>query len=386
MTIDIRRELEARERRELAPYAVLSTASRGRECPIEADPIRTVFQRDRDRIIHCKAFRRLEYKTQVFVNHEGDHYRTRLTHSLEVWQIGQTIATALGLNLNLVGAIALGHDLGHTPFGHSGEDSLNSLLPEGFRHYEQGVRVVEELEDSYPNQPGLNLTFEVREGILKHVIWKIKLHPDRFAHLEPTVMPSLEAQVINMADPIAFISHDLDDGLRAGILDEGDLRWLRIAKRLSANGERPWPRLVIPLLVTDVIQATKKRLADLSIRSAADVREHPELIVDFSPTIRQEKEELFAYLYENFYDDYRVRRMRKQGIRIIEELYQEFMEDWRLLPTAVTSVHRDELIDVDGEHQAELLRPIVRDYIAGMTDRFAFKTYAQVIGSIAPPD
>jgi len=386
MTMDIRRELEARERRELAPYAMLSTASRGREFPIDADPIRTIFQRDRDRIIHCKAFRRLEYKTQVFVNHEGDHYRTRLTHSLEVWQIGQTIATALGLNLDLVGAIALGHDLGHTPFGHSGEDALDALIPEGFRHYEQGVRVVEELEDSYPNQPGLNLTFEVREGILKHVIWKIKLDPNRFTHLEPTVMPSLEAQVINIADPIAFISHDLDDGLRARILNERDLRRLRIAKRLSASGERPWPRRVIGLLVTDVIRQTKERLVELSIESAADVRKHPELIVDFSPTIRQEKEELSDYLYDNFYDDYRVRRMRKQGIRIIEELYHVFMDDWRLLPTAVTSVRRDELIDADVEHQRELLRPIVRDYIAGMTDRFASKTYAQVIGSIALPD
>jgi len=386
MTMDIRSELEARERRELAPYAMLSTASRGRELPIEADPIRTIFQRDRDRVIHCKAFRRLEYKTQVFVNHEGDHYRTRLTHSLEVWQIGQTIASALGLNLNLVGAIALGHDLGHTPFGHSGEDALDALIPEGFRHYEQGVRVVEELEDSYPKQPGLNLTFEVREGILKHVIWKIKLDPNRFAHLEPTVMPSLEAQVINMADPIAFISHDLDDGLRARILSEKDLRRLRIAQHLSASGGRPWPRRVIPLLVTDVIQQTKESLAELSIESAADVRKHPELIVDLSPTIRQETEELSAYLYDNFYDDYRVRRMRKQGIRIIEELYHVFMDDWRLLPTAVTSVQRDELIDADTKHQAELLRPIVRDYIAGMTDRFAFKTYAQVIGSIPPPD
>ena len=384
--MDIRRELEARERRELAPYAVLSTASRGRKSPIEADPIRTIFQRDRDRIIHCKAFRRLEYKTQVFVNHEGDHYRTRLTHSLEVWQIGQTIGAALGLNLNLVGAIALGHDLGHTPFGHSGEDALDALIPEGFRHYEQGVRVVEELEDSYPNQPGLNLTFEVREGILKHVIWKIKLDPNRFTHLEPTVMPSLEAQVINMADPIAFISHDLDDGLRARILSEKDLRRLRIAQHLSASGGRPWPRRVIPLLVTDVIQQTKESLAELSIESAADVRKHPELIVDLSPTIRQEKEELSAYLYDNFYDDYRVRRMRKQGIRIIEELYHVFMDDWRLLPTAITAAQRDELIDADVEHQAELLRPIVRDYIAGMTDRFAFKTYAKVIGSIPPPD
>jgi len=246
--------------------------------------------------------------------------------------------------------------------------------------------VVEELEDSYHNQQGLNLTFEVREGILKHIIWKIKLDAARFAHLEPTVMPSLEAQVINMADPIAFISHDLDDGLRAGILNERDLRRLRIAKRLSADSERPWPRLVIPLLVTDVIQATKKRLAELSIGSSADVRDHPELLVGFSPEIKQEKEELSAYLNENFYDDYRVRRMRKQGIRVIKELYRAFMDDWCLLPTAVTATVGDELIDVEGEEQEDVLRPIVRDYIAGMTDRFAFKTYAQVIGSIALPD
>ena len=384
--MNIRREIEERERRELAPYAVLSTESKGRDREIEPDPIRTAFQRDRDRIIHCKAFRRLEYKTQVFVNHEGDHYRTRLTHSLEVWQIGQTIASALGLNLDLVGAIALAHDLGHTPFGHSGEDALNSLLPEGFRHYEQGVRVVEELDDSYPDQPGLNLTFEVREGILKHVIWKIELDPERFSHLEPTVMPSLEAQVVNMADPIAFISHDLDDGLRAGILDENDLRKLSIAARLSAGDGKRWTRRVIPLLVDDVIRATVERLAQSSIGSADDVRDHPELLVDLSPEIKREKEELSAYLYENFYDDYRVRRMRKQGIRIIEELYRAFMDDWRLLPTDVTSAHRDQLLLADDDARARLLRPLVRDYIAGMTDRFAFKTYAQVIGSIPTPD
>ncbi|HHR85013.1 MAG TPA: deoxyguanosinetriphosphate triphosphohydrolase [Candidatus Acetothermia bacterium] len=384
--MNVRQEVEARECRELAAYAVHSVKSRGRDCPIEPDTIRTVFQRDRDRIIHCKAFRRLEYKTQVFVNHEGDHYRTRLTHSLEVWQIGQTIASALGLNLDLAGAIALGHDLGHTPFGHSGEDALNSLLPEGFRHYEQGIRVVEELEDSYPDQPGLNLTFEVREGILKHVIWKIMLDPDSFSHLEPTVMPSLEAQVINMADPIAFISHDLDDGLRAGILDQADLRRLRIAKRLSLAGEQAWLRHVIPLLVTDVVSATAERLVQFSINSPDDVREHAELLVDFSPEIKQEKEELSNYLFENFYDDYRVRRMRKQGIRIIEELYRAFISDWRLLPTAVTAPKRDDLVGAEGKDQEALLRPIVRDYIAGMTDRFAFKTYAQVIGGIPLPD
>lgn len=381
--MNIRQELEARERRDLAPYAMPSTGSRGRDYPIDDDPIRTAFQRDRDRIIHCKAFRRLEYKTQVFVNHEGDHYRTRLTHSLEVWQIGQTIATALGLNPDLVEAIALGHDLGHTPFGHSGEDALDSLLPEGFRHYEHGVRVVEELEDAYPGQRGLNLTFEVREGILKHVVWKTKLDPDRFAHLEPSVMPTLEAQVINLADPIAFISHDLDDGIRSGILNRHLLHTLKIAKRLSAaEGEKPWTRRVIPWLVTDVIATTRRRLERLAISSPGDVRDQPELIVQLSDEVREEKEELSAYLYENFYDDFRVRRMRKQGIRIIKDLYHVFMNDWRLLPTATTAPVRDKLLvtEEDRSAQAEILRPIVRDYIAGMTDRFAFRTYAKVVG------
>jgi dGTPase len=299
--MNVREELEKRELRDLAPYATRSAETRGRQYSIEPDPIRTAFQRDRDRIIHSKSFRRSEYKTQVFVNHEGDHYRTRLTHSLEVWQIGETIAKALRLNPDLTAAIALGHDLGHTPFGHSGEDTLNSLLPEGFRHYEHGVRVVEELEDSYAylGQRGLNLTFEVREGILKHVVWKTKLSPEVFPHLEPAAMPTLEAQVINIADPSAFISHDLDDGLRAGIIDPDDLRRLRIYKVLS-NGKsaRPWTRGVIPYLVTDVIENTKRRISTLHLSSQEEVRKIPELIVDFSSKTKELRDELLAYLYD----------------------------------------------------------------------------------------
>jgi len=382
----VREELEAREAHDLAPYAVRSLASRGRTYPIEEDPVRTSFQRDRDRIIHCKAFRRLEYKTPVFVNHEGDHYRTRLTHSLEVWQIGETIARALGLNPDLTGAIALGHDLGHTPFGHSGEDALNDLLPGGFRHYEQGVRVVEDLEDAYTDlgHPGLNLTFEVREGILKHVVWKTELAADRFRHLEPRVMPSLEAQVINIADPTAFISHDLDDGLRSGILKEEELRDLTIAHRLSPGSDgRPWFRRVIPYLVTDVIEQTKRCLRRLHLASPDEVRKIPELLVDFSPQAKSAKQELADYLYEHFYEDHRVRRMRKRGIQIIRELFEAFMADWRLLPAETTRPIRNDLLQAEGDTNAlrEILRPIVRDYIAGMTDRFAFKTHAQVTGT-----
>ena len=381
----VREALEAREARDLAPYAMYSAATRGRSYLIEKDPIRPDFQRDRDRIIHSKAFRRLEYKTQVFVNHEGDHYRTRLTHSLEVWQIGETIAKALGLNPDLVGAIALGHDLGHTPFGHSGEDALDRLLPDGFRHYEQGVRVVEEQEDAYADvgQRGLNLTFEVREGILKHVIWKTALPPDRFPHLEPTVFPSLEAQVINIADPTAFISHDLDDGLRSGILSEEALRSLAIAKRLARGaGGLPWYRRVIPFLVTDVIEASQGRLAALDLSSAEAVRSVPELLIDFSEEAKAEKEELADYLYEHFYEDYRVRRMRRQGIQIIEALHAAFMTDWHLLPSETTAPAREALHGAGHDHDAlaRVLEPIVRDYIAGMTDRFAYRTYAELIG------
>ncbi len=383
--MNVREELENRELRDLAPYAAHSAATRGREYPIEPDPIRTDFQRDRDRIVHSKAFRRLEYKTQVFVNHEGDHYRTRLTHSLEVWQIGETIAKALGLNPDLTTAIALGHDLGHTPFGHSGEDALDALLPEGFRHYEHGVRVVEALEDAYAYRgiPGLNLTFEVREGILKHVVWKTKLAPDRFAHLEPTVMPTLEGQVINIADSTAFISHDLDDGLRAGILDPNGLTILGIYKVLAGgSNNRPWTKKVIPYLVTDVIAATRARLHKLHITSLGDVRKIPEMIVDFSPQVKRLRDELLTYLYDNFYETPQVRRMRKQGVRVIKELFNAFMSDWRLLPAETTAPLRDQLIATDGnpDVQAEILRPLVRDYIAGMTDRFAYKTYAEVIG------
>ncbi len=383
--MNAREEQEARERRDLAPYAVYSAETRGRDYPIEPDPIRTAFQRDRDRIVHSKAFRRLEYKTQVFVNHEGDHYRTRLTHSLEVWQIGATIATALGLNPDLTAAIALGHDLGHTPFGHSGEDALNELLPEGFRHYEHGVRVVEELEDAYAYRGirGLNLTFEVREGILKHVVWKTKLDPNRFSHLEPTVPPPLEGQVVNIADVTAFISHDLDDGLRAGILDPDDLQSLAIYRVLRDGDDgQPWTKRVITYIVNDVVAATRTRLQRLHIATPADARKVERLTVDFSDDAKILRDELLAYLYEHFYETPQVRRMRRQGIRVMRELFRAFMGDWRLLPAETTAAVYDQLTATDNnpEAQARILRPIVRDYIAGMTDRFAYRTYAEVIG------
>jgi len=394
--VSVREELEKREDRDLAPYAVRSFRTRGRDYEIEPDELRTEFQRDRDRIIHSKAFRRLEYKTQVFVTHEGDHYRTRLTHSLEVAQIGTTIARALGLNADLVEAIALGHDLGHTPFGHSGEEALDELVPEGFRHYEHSVRVVEELEETYLylGHRGLNLTWEVREGILKHAIWKNELDQSRFRHLEPDLLPTLEGQVINVADPVAFISHDLDDGLRAGILREEELEGLGIYKALSGGGPRPWTRKVIPFLVHDVIEHTRRRIKELGIRGPEDARRLPELTVSFSPRVKELFTELHEFLFERFYYNYRVLRMRQRGIETIRLLWRTFTGDWRLLPPDTAVKIRDQIAalprDIPAEErrllEGKIVQEVVRDYIAGMTDRFAFRTAAELAPPGALPD
>ena len=387
----VREELERREDRDLAPYAVRSFRSRGRDHELEPDRLRTEFQRDRDRIIHSKAFRRLEYKTQVFVIHEGDHYRTRLTHSLEVAQIATTIARALGLNADLVEAIALGHDLGHTPFGHSGEEALDELVPGGFRHYEHSVRVVEELEETYLylGHRGLNLTWEVREGILKHAVWKRPLEPGRFQHLEPELLPTLEGQVINVADPVAFISHDLDDGLRAGILREEDLRKQRIWRELSGGGPRPWTRKVIPFLVHDVIEHTRRRIRELGLKTPEEARRLPELTVSFSPKVQKLFTELHEFLFQRFYYNYRVLRMRRRGIETVRLLWYAFTGDPRLLPPDTAELIRKRVAALPAELSLEererreerIVQEVVRDYIAGMTDRYAFKTAAE----LAPP-
>ncbi len=392
----VKEELEAREDRDLAPYAVRSFRSRGRDHPVEPDELRTEFQRDRDRIIHSKAFRRLEYKTQVFLPHEGDHFRTRLTHSLEVAQIATTIARALGLNSDLVEAIALGHDLGHTPFGHSGEDALDELCPDGFRHYEQSVRVVEDLEENYLylGYRGLNLTWEVREGILKHAVWKRPLAPDRFPHLEPQRPPTLEGQVINIADPVAFISHDLDDGLRAGILHEEDLRKLAIRRKLAGKGGRPWTKSVIPFLVHDVIATTRRRLAELGIKTPEDARRLPELVVTFSPEVWKLFRELHEFLFQKLYYDFRVLRMRQRGIETVRLLWRAFTSDPRLLPPDTAKLIEERTSSLPAELSQEervarsrrILWEVVRDYIAGMTDRYAFRTAAELSSPSFPPD
>lgn len=366
---------------ELASYATGSSDSKGRNYSISGDPYRTIFQRDRDRIIHSKAFRRLEYKTQVFVNHEGDHYRTRLTHSLEVSQIARTLARSLGLNADLVEAIALGHDLGHTPFGHSGEEALDGLLLDGFKHWEQGVRVVEEVEDQflYKGYRGLNLSWEVREGILKHTSWREPLRQDKFIHLKPSTPPSLEGQVVATADQIAFISHDIDDGLRSSLISESDLENLKIYSVLK-NDHKPWYRKVIPYLVEDVIKTTKNNLQKHNITHYQQPRQEVNFVVSFSPSVINLKQELWDFLASNFYKNPRVIKMRKEGTKIIRNLYNTFMNNPEELPDKLTRTIKENL-EGTNKSQRRIIEPYVRNYIAGMTDRYARKKHNRLCHS-----
>ncbi len=373
-----REAIEEREERTLAPYAAKSRHSRGREHPEPEHPLRTAYQRDRDRIVHSTAFRRLEYKTQVFVNHEGDYYRTRLTHTLEVAQISRTIARIMGLNEDLVEAIALAHDLGHTPFGHSGEQELNEQMKDhgGFEHNRHGLRVVEKLERRYPAFPGLNLSWEVREAIAKHTT-----RHDRpaIARYDDGTQPLLEAQAVEVADEIAYNNHDLDDGLTAGLLSERDLRavelWATTAQ--AVDDQLPGlPRklrqrqIIIRLInaqVTDLVETTAARIAERGIRSPEDVRAAGERLFRFSPAMESRKKELEAFLHEELYHHYRVVRMMTKAKRFIRELFQAYLADPRQLPDEHRAAAKTE-----GLHQA------ICDYIAGMTDRFAQDEYKKL--------
>ncbi len=360
-----------------AAYAALAEHSRGR-CHAEAAPSgRSEFQRDRDRIIHSTAFRRLEYKTQVFVNHEGDLFRTRLTHSLEVAQIGRSIARSLGLDEDLVEAIALAHDLGHTPFGHTGQDALNACMQEygGFEHNLQSLRVVDRLEERYAEFDGLNLTFETREGILKHCsLPNAKLLGDvgaRFLHKQQA---SLEAQVANLADEIAYNNHDVDDGLRSGLLELEQLSQVAVFARhlqevqlryAQLDGRRAiheTVRRMINTLITDLVAQSGKNIAQANPRNIDEVRAAPPLI-GFSETIRAEQRELKQFLRTQLYQHYRVNRMSNKARRIIKALFEAFMEDPKLLPPQYQ--------DKAKQDQART----IADYIAGMTDRYAIKEY-----------
>ena len=363
----------------LAPYAMKSYNTRGRVHKEPEHLYRSSYQRDRDRIIHSAAFRRLEYKTQVFVNHEGDYYRTRLTHTLEVAQIARTIAGALRLNVDLVEAVALAHDLGHTPFGHSGEEALNELMAKfgGFNHNLQGLRVVDLLEERYPDFTGLNLTWEVREGIVKHSsafdrAVKIK-------DLAPDEMPTLETQIVDVADEIAYDNHDLDDGLTSKLLKESDLKKLliwdnifkEISKKYAKIDEQQRKYLIIRSLiniqVTDLIRETEKRIAESKLKSYRDVKKLDKKIVSFSKEIVEQRKPLREFLMKNLYHHYRVIRMSIKAKRFIQELFKVYVDKPQQLPLQI-----QKRVSADGARRA------VSDYIAGMTDRYALDEYKKL--------
>jgi len=375
----IQQRIKEYEEKFLAPYAMHSVDSRGRRYKEDEHPYRSVYQRDRDRIIHSQAFRLLEYKTQVFVNHEGDYYRTRLTHTLEVAQIARTMSMALGLNVDLTEAIALAHDLGHTPFGHSGEDALNELMAKhgGFNHNTHGLRVVDELEERYPEFPGLNLSWEVREGIVKHSTKFDKSAP--LKDLAPKEMPTMETQIVDIADEIAYDNHDIDDGLTSGLLKESDLEevplWRNISKEISAKYAKIMPerrkyliiRRLIDMQVTDLISETEAKVKKLKLRSSADVKKLDKKIISFSAQMKSLRQPLREFLMEKLYKHYRVIRMADKAKRFIKELFEIYMVRPQALPPRV-----QERIARDG------VRRGVCDYLAAMTDRNALDEYKKL--------
>ncbi len=365
---------------DLASYAVSDANSRGRKIAEAVPNARSEFQRDRDRIIHSGAFRRLEYKTQVFVNHEGDLFRTRLTHSIEVAQIARSIARRLRLNEDLAEAIALAHDLGHTPFGHAGQDALNACMKAygGFEHNLQSLRVVDVLEERYAAFDGLNLCFETREGILKHCsaenAAKLGDVGERFLQQS---RPSLEAQITNLADEIAYNNHDVDDGLRSGLITLEQLATVPLVATHLQQVRRAYPdlaerrvvhemvRRMINTLVTDLIQQSERNLAAQKLSSIEDVRNAPAMIA-FSPEMSEQQRALKTFLRTQLYRHYKVMRMSTKAQRIISDLFGVFMSDNRLLPTPFQT-----------PDEAEHVRAIA-DYIAGMTDRYAIREHRRI--------
>lgn len=367
--IRTRQEFEKIEAQFLAPYAAKSAESRGRVYPQKEHPLRTAFQRDRDRIIHSAAFRRMEYKTQVFIPHESDHFRTRLTHTIEVAQISRTMARSLGLNEDLAEAIALVHDLGHTPFGHAGEDVLNELLIKwgGFNHNRQSLRVVDILERRYPDHPGLNLTYEVREGIVKHET-KVKLEVPGF---DPQERPTLEASLVDIADEIAYNAHDIDDGLSSGFISLADLKSADFAEKIgivnySGDDDKTRYAIVrslIDRLVSDVLDETKKRLEDSKIQNLNDVRFADSKLCAYSDNMSRTVKSIKEFLFSRLYRHPEMEIHSKNAALVIEGLYKALTSNPELLPLN----YRDRL-------KSEQLELVAADYIAGMTDRFAEKT------------
>jgi dGTPase len=372
-----RQQLENFEDQSLAPYGVRSKASKGRVYPEDEPDYRTAFQRDRDRILHTTAFRRLEYKTQVFINYEGDYYRTRLTHTLEVAQIGRTIARALGANEDLVEAISLAHDLGHSAFGHSGEVVLGRLMRDsgGFDHNRQSLRIVTILEHRYPDFPGLNLTWEVREGIVKH---ESEYDISDASEYDPELRGHLEAQIVNVADELAYTAHDLDDGLRSGMISTRELAGITLWEiLLESVGIRDQVfddlarhrliRRMIGLEVSDLVQTTGQRLRDSNVRSVVELQRLPYNVMAFSEDMHRRNREMKDFLYAHLYRHYRVDRMAVKAERVIEALFNAYRSEPATLPT-----HVQEQVDAFG------LERTICDYVAGMTDRFAIEEYRKL--------
>ena len=382
--MNTRLELETLEERSLAPYGMRSKNSKGRQYPEAEAEYRTAFQRDRDRILHTTAFRRLEYKTQVFITYEGDYYRTRLTHTLEVTQIGRTIARALGVNEDLVEAICLAHDLGHPPFGHSGEAALAKLMKDhgGFDHNKQSLRIVTFLERRYADFPGLNLTWETREGIVKH---ESEYDVADARDYNPELRASIEAQIANVADELAYTAHDLDDGLRSGMITptmlEGITLWEILVESVGWKGpeldelsRHRMIRRLIGLEVSDLVHTSDLLIKEARLSSPEDAQRLPYNVVTFSEEMVRRNRPLKDFLFMNLYRHHRVVRMQTKAERIISELFNAYRNEPQMLPR-----HIQETIEERG------LERTICDYIAGMTDRFAVEEYNKLFEPLTKP-
>ena len=367
----------------LASYAAIDEQSRGRRFPEPPPRFRSEFQRDRDRIIHSNAFRRLVYKTQVFVNHEGDLYRTRITHSLEVAQIGRTVARALRINETLTEAICLAHDLGHTPFGHAGQDALNDCMRDygGFEHNLQSLRVVDELEERYAEFPGLNLTYECREGILKHCsAQNARLLGDVARRFLDRTQPGLEAQLSNLADAIAYNNHDVDDGVRAGLITVEELRDVRIFSGFHALVVEKYPavsgrrqlyetiRRMVDYLVSDLIVQAQRNIEDVKVDSIDAVRRLQRPLIALSDAVLEEHQELKRFLRTKLYNHPKVKEVMDEARSTLRELFEAYLRD----PTRLPPEHQSLVARAEADGGIEARARVVADYVAGMTDRFAY--------------
>jgi dGTPase len=368
----------------LASYAAIDEQSRGRRFPEPPPRFRAEFQRDRDRIVHSNAFRRLVYKTQVFVNHEGDLYRTRITHSLEVAQIGRTVARAININETLTEAICLAHDLGHTPFGHAGQDALNDCMREygGFEHNLQSLRVVDELEERYAEFSGLNLTFECREGVLKHCsVQNARQLGDVGERFINRTQPGLEAQLANLADAIAYNNHDVDDGVRAGLINVDDLRDVRVFARFHSAVAELYPqtpprrqlyetiRRMVDYLVSDLIVQSKKNIVESGVDSIQAVRAHSRPLISLSEGVLDEHQELKRFLRAKLYNHPKVREVMDEAGSTLKDLFDAYMDD----PSRLPPEHQSMVARAESDGGKPARARVVADYVAGMTDRFAYQ-------------